>query len=448
MEKEHQNNQTHTAKKAKNPLSIVILAAGKGTRMKSKIPKVLHKLCGKEMLYYSIKEALKISDDVSVILGFEHQSIQEAMEHYFSHQIHFILQDLENYPGTGGALRNYNPKYSKILVLNGDMPLIQANELEKFLTLQADIVMSVLNLPNTQGYGRVIIENNEVLEIVEEKDASLEILNLSTLNAGVYCFSDEILKTFIPKLQNKNQQKEYYLTDVIALAKQNHKKIIPLFVEVENFKGVNDKADLAQAEVLMQHRLKEFWLKAGVIMHLPDTIYIEEGVEFEGECEIENGVCLKGDCKIINSHIKAHSVIESSFIQDSDIGPLAHLRPQSEIKNTHIGNFVEIKKSYLQGVKAGHLSYIGDSTIQEGTNIGAGFITCNYDGKTKHKTQIGKNVFIGSDSQVVAPVCIEDDCIIGAGSTIRKNVKKGELYLTLGKEIIKSGFFYRFFNKK
>lgn len=431
-----------------NKLSIVILAAGKGTRMQSQTPKVLHQICGKEMLYYSIKESLKLSDDVSVVLGYKAQEIQEAMEQYFPNTLHFILQDLENYPGTGGALKNYHPKYKKVLVLNGDMPLIQADELKHFLSLDSDIIMSILDLPNTKGYGRVKIQNNEVLEIIEEKDASQEILSLSTLNAGVYCFRSEILETYLPKLQNHNAQKEYYLTDIIALSKKDSKSITPLFVELENFKGVNDKADLAHAEEIMGMRIKKALMQQGVIMHLPQTIYIQEGAKFVGECILENGVSIYGDCEIINSHIKAHSVIESSYIENSDVGPLAHLRPKSILKNTHIGNFVEVKKSTLNGVKAGHLSYLGDCEIDEGTNVGAGFITCNYNGKEKFQTKIGKNVFIGSDSQAVAPIVIEDDCIIGAGSTIREDIKKGSLFLTQGKKIHKENFFYKFFNKK
>ncbi|OCR16746.1 bifunctional UDP-N-acetylglucosamine diphosphorylase/glucosamine-1-phosphate N-acetyltransferase GlmU [Helicobacter pullorum] len=431
-----------------NKLSIVILAAGKGTRMQSQTPKVLHQICGKEMLYYSIKESLKLSDDVSVVLGYKAREIQEAMEQYFPNTLHFILQDLENYPGTGGALKNYHPKYKKVLVLNGDMPLIQADELKHFLSLDSDIIMSILDLPNTKGYGRVKIQNNEVLEIIEEKDATPEILSLSTLNAGVYCFRSEILETYLPKLQNHNAQKEYYLTDIIALSKKDSKSITPLFVELENFKGVNDKADLAHAEEIMGMRIKKTLMQQGVIMHLPQTIYIQEGAKFVGECILENGVSIYGDCEIINSHIKAHSVIESSYIENSDVGPLAHLRPKSILKNTHIGNFVEVKKSTLNGVKAGHLSYLGDCEIDEGTNVGAGFITCNYNGKEKFQTKIGKNVFIGSDSQAVAPIVIEDDCIIGAGSTIREDIKKGSLFLTQGKKIHKENFFYKFFNKK
>lgn len=431
-----------------NSLSIVILAAGKGTRMKSNTPKVLHKICGREMLYYSIKESLKLSDDVCVVLGFEEELIKAKMQGYFGERIRFLHQDLANFPGTGGALKNYVPKYEKVLVLNGDMPLVQAEELAKFIGLESEIVMSVLDLPNTNGYGRVVIKNNQVQEIIEEKDANAEVLALSTLNAGIYCFSKKIVESYVPLLDNHNAQREYYLTDIISLARKDSVSIMPLFVEVKNFKGVNDKLDLARAEEILGNRIKEFWLKKGVLMCLPETIYIEEGVEFVGECVIENGVRICGDSKIIESQIKAQSVIESSVIELSDIGPLAHIRPQSVIKNTHIGNFVEVKKSQLEGVKSGHLSYIGDSKVGKGTNIGAGFITCNYDGKSKHQTIIGENVFIGSDSQAVAPVVIEDDCLIGAGSTIRRNLKKGELFVTRGEEIIKEGFFYKFFNKK
>ncbi len=432
----------------KNSLSIVILAAGKGTRMYSKTPKVLHKICGKEMLYYSIKESLRISDDVCVVLGFDGEKVKAKMQEYFGSKIRFIVQDLENFPGTGGALKDYRAKYNKTLVLNGDMPLVTKEILGQFLEVEADIVMSVIEAPGVSGYGRVVLSGGCVERIVEEKDADSKILALSTLNAGVYCFNSLILEKFIPLLDNNNAQKEFYLTDIIAMARANNAVIKPLFVELLYFKGVNDKLDLTKAQELLEQRIKEAWLKKGVIMRNMDSIYIEEGVEFSGECELENGVSICGDSKIIDSHIKAHSVIEESVVENSDVGPFAHLRPQSVVKNTHIGNFVEIKKSILDGVKAGHLSYIGDSEIDNGTNIGAGFITCNYDGKAKHKTKIGKNVFIGSASQAVAPLEIEDDCLIGAGSTIRRNLSKGQLFITIGKEIIKENFFYKFFNKK
>lgn len=426
--------------------SIIILAAGAGTRMKSDTPKVLHKISGKPMLYYSIKEALKLSDDITVVLYHQFEKVKAEIEKYFSN-INFVIQDHKNYPGTGGAVMGIVPKYEKVLVLNGDMPLIQANELEKF-EINATIVMSVLELESADGYGRVIIENGNVKKIVEQKDASEDELKITTANAGIYQFETKFLLENLPKLDNNNAQKEYYITDLVEMAISQGKVLKPLVVNEENFKGVNSKVELADAEVIHQNRIKKEFMKAGVIMRLPDTIYIEEGVEIEGESIIENGVSLLGNSKIINSHIKTNSVVEDSIVKDSDVGPMGRVRPGSELTNTHIGNFVETKKAKLTGVKAGHLSYLGDCSIDEGTNIGCGTITCNYDGINKHQTIIGKNVFVGSDTQFVAPVNIEDDVLIGAGSTVTGNVKKGELYLTRAKAKTIDGFFYKHFSSK
>ena len=426
--------------------SIIILAAGAGTRMKSDTPKVLHKISGKPMLYYSIKEALKLSDDITVVLYHQFEKVKVEIEKYFSN-INFVIQDHKNYPGTGGAVMGIVPKYEKVLVLNGDMPLIQASELEKF-DIDATIVMSVLELESADGYGRVIIENGNVKKIVEQKDASEDELKITTANAGIYQFETKFLLENLPKLDNNNAQKEYYITDLVEMAISQGKVLKPLVVNEENFKGVNSKVELADAEVIHQNRIKKEFMKAGVIMRLPDTIYIEEGVEIEGESIIENGVSLLGNAKIINSHIKTNSVVEDSIVKDSDVGPMGRVRPGSELTNTHIGNFVETKKAKLTGVKAGHLSYLGDCSIDEGTNIGCGTITCNYDGINKHQTIIGKNVFVGSDTQFVAPVNIEDDVLIGAGSTVTGNVKKGELYLTRAKAKTIDGFFYKHFSSK
>ncbi|WP_368030334.1 bifunctional UDP-N-acetylglucosamine diphosphorylase/glucosamine-1-phosphate N-acetyltransferase GlmU [Arcobacter sp. s6] len=426
--------------------SIIVLAAGAGTRMKSDTPKVLHKISGKPMLYYSIKEALKLSDDITVVLFHQAARVQAEMEKYFSN-INFVIQDHTNYPGTGGAVMNITPKYPKVLVLNGDMPLIQSSELEKF-DIDATIVMSVLELKSADGYGRVIVENGNVKKIVEQKDANEEELKVTTANAGIYQFETKFLLENLVKLNNNNAQKEYYITDLIEMAIEQGKVLKPLAVNEENFKGVNSKVELADAEVIHQKRIKKEFLKAGVIMRLPDTIYIEEGVQIEGESIIENGVSLLGNSKIINSHIKTNSVVEDSIVRDSDVGPMGRIRPGSDLNKTHIGNFVETKKAILNGVKAGHLSYLGDCTIDEGTNIGCGTITCNYDGVNKHQTIIGKNVFVGSDTQFVAPVNIEDDVLIGAGSTVTGNVKKGELYLTRAKAKTIDGYFYKHFSSK
>lgn len=426
--------------------SIIILAAGQGTRMKSDTPKVLHKISGKPMLYYSIKEALKLSDDITVVLFHQFEKVKAEIEKYFTN-INFVIQDHKNFPGTGGAVMGIVPKYEKVLVLNGDMPLIQASELEKF-EIDATIVMSVLELPSADGYGRVIIENGNVKKIVEQKDASEDELKITTANAGIYQFETNFLLENLPKLNNNNAQKEYYITDLVEMAISQGKVLKPLVVNEENFKGVNSKVELADAEVIHQNRIKKEFMKAGVIMRLPDTIYIEEGVEIEGESIIENGVSLLGNSKIINSHIKTNSVVEDSIVKDSDVGPMGRIRPGSELNKTHIGNFVETKKAILNGVKAGHLSYLGDCQIDEGTNIGCGTITCNYDGVNKHQTIIGKNVFVGSDTQFVAPVNIEDDVLIGAGSTVTGNVKKGELYLTRAKAKVIDGYFYKHFSSK
>ncbi|RLA76426.1 MAG: UDP-N-acetylglucosamine diphosphorylase/glucosamine-1-phosphate N-acetyltransferase, partial [Epsilonproteobacteria bacterium] len=346
-----------------------------------------------------------------------------------------------------GAVMGITPKNEKVLVLNGDMPLIEATELKQLTSNDEQLTMSVLDLKSADGYGRVVIDKNRVKKIVEQKDCTSYELEINTANAGIYCFDTKFLLENLPKLSNENNQQEYYITDLVELAVQSDITVVPISVKEENFKGVNSKFDLANAEVIHQNRIKENFLKAGVSMRLPSTIYIDSTVEIEGESILENGVTLLGNTKIINSHIKTNSVVEDSIVEDSDIGPMARIRPLTILKDTHIGNFVEVKKSTLTGVKAGHLSYLGDATIDTGTNIGAGTITCNYDGKNKFKTIIGKNVFIGSDSQLIAPITLEDDCMIGAGSTVTKDVKSGELITTRAKPRVIAGFFYKFFNK-
>lgn len=428
-------------------LSIVILAAGKGSRMKSPKAKVLHEICGREMLYYSIKAAREITDDVIVVVAHQRDAVIAAMEKHFSN-LTFVTQDAENFPGTGGAMMGVHPRYEDVLVLNGDMPLIERSSIEKFLANPADIVMSVIPLDNPSGYGRVVIENDSVLRIVEEKDATSEEKAINTVNAGVYAFKHHVLQTYIPRLSNANAQGEYYLTDVIEMARNDALSISPLYVEEVEFKGVNSKNDLTNAEMIMMDRLRKSWMDAGVIMQLPETIYLEEGVKFEGECIVENGVRLCGNTLITNSHIKAHSVIEDSIVKNSDVGPLAHLRPLSVLEDTHIGNFVEVKKSTLTGVKAGHLSYLGDAVIDSGTNIGAGTITCNYDGVKKYQTIIGKNVFVGSDTQLVAPVEIADNVMIAAGTTVTAGKYESDILILSRTPIRKvAGFFTKFFGK-
>ena len=433
----------------KNNISIVILAAGKGSRMKSPKAKVLHSISGKPMLYHIIKASLEISNDISVVVAHQKEAVIEQMSAFFDN-INFVVQDADNFPGTGGAMMGVEPKNDKVLVLNGDMPLITSSALQGFLDTDADVIMSIFDLENPSGYGRVIInDKNQVQYIVEQKDANETELKTTTVNAGIYAFSKAVIQKYIPLLSNDNAQEEYYLTDLVAMAKADNLSISPLLVDEEHFKGVNSKKDLADSEEIMQNRIKTQWMNAGVIMQLPATIFIESTVTFEGECILENGCRLTGETLIKESHIKAGSIIEDSIVKNSDVGPLAHLRPASYIEDTHIGNFVEVKKSSLKGVKAGHLSYIGDSQVDEGTNIGAGVITCNYDGIKKYKTIIGKNVFVGSDTQLVAPVTIEDDVIIAAGSTITSGkIEKGSMAISRTKMRTIKDFYYKFFGKK
>ena len=429
----------------KNKVSIIILAAGKGSRMKSSTAKVLHSISGKPMLYHIIKTSQEISNDITVVIAHQKDEVIKQINNFFDN-INFVIQDADNFPGTGGAMKNINPKNNKVLVLNGDMPLITPQALQGFLDTDSDIIMSIFDLTNPNGYGRVIIKDNQVQSIIEQKDANETELKVTTVNAGIYAFSKNVIKKYIPLLNNNNAQKEYYLTDIISMAKKDSLKITPLLVDENYFKGVNSKKDLSDAEVIMQDDIKEKWMNKGVTIQLPSTVYIEESVIFDGECIVENGCRITGNTFIKDSHIKAGTVIEDSKIINSDIGPLAHIRPASDIEDTHIGNFVEVKKSSLKGIKAGHLSYLGDAQIDTGTNIGAGTITCNYDGKKKYKTIIGKNVFIGSDTQLVAPVTIEDDVMIAAGTTVSSGtVEKGSLALTRVKLRIVKNFYYKFF---
>jgi len=428
-------------------ISVVILAAGQGTRMKSETPKVLHEISGKSMLFHAIDAAKEVSDDITVVLYHQAERIQKEIETYYEN-IHFHLQNAAQFPGTGGAMKGVKTQNTQTLILNGDMPLITKDSLLALTSGDADINMSVIQLEDPSGYGRVIIENAHVKEIVEQKDCNETQLSTKTVNAGIYSVNTALLERYIPQLSNDNAQAEYYLTDIVKMAVDEGKIVTPIYVQEEEFKGVNSKLDLAHAEEIMQKRIRNEWMKNGVTMRLPETIYIDSRATFEGECILENGVSIQGHSTIKNSHIKANSVVEDSSLDNSDVGPMGRVRPNSILIDTHIGNFVEVKKSTLTGVKAGHLAYIGDSTIDEGSNIGAGVITCNYDGKNKYQTIIGKNVFVGSDTQLVAPLTIEDDVIIAAGSTINKNVAQGELAISRAPMKTIKNFFYKFFEIK
>ncbi|WP_120833220.1 bifunctional UDP-N-acetylglucosamine diphosphorylase/glucosamine-1-phosphate N-acetyltransferase GlmU [Helicobacter pylori] len=431
-------------------LSVIILAAGKGTRMRSSLPKTLHTICGEPMLFYILETAFSISDDVHLILHHQQERIEEAVLERFKGVI-FHTQIVEKYSGTGGAIMQEDKtpiptQHEWVLILNADMPLITKDALAPLLESQNNAI-GLLHLADPKGYGRVVLEDYQVKKIVEEKDANDEEKEIKSVNAGVYFFERKFLERYLPKLNDQNAQKEYYLTDLIALGIKGNEKIDAIFLEEECFLGVNSQTERAKAEEIMLERLRKNAMDLGVVMQLPSSIYLEKGVSFKGECVLEQGVRLSGNCLIENARIKAYSVIEESQIINSSVGPFAHVRPKSVICNSHVGNFVETKNAKLQGTKAGHLSYLGDCEIGKNTNIGAGVITCNYDGKKKHQTIIGENVFIGSDSQLVAPINIGSNVLIGSGTTITKDIPSGSLSLSRASQTnIENGYF-KFFKK-
>ena len=445
MDKNTKNKAS--AKCLAKSVSVVVLAAGLGTRMKSNKAKVLQKICGKSMILHILKQAYALSDDVCVVLSHQKELVEDEIIKEFPNT-RFLEQDLKNYAGTAGALRDYTPKYERVIALCGDMPLVKSSSIKALLDTKGKVAVAVFKSQNPANYGRVVIENDKIQKIVEFKDATEQERLINACNSGVYAFESAILKELLPKINNQNAAKEYYLTDIIALANEKGEFISPVFVNEAEFMGVNDKYELAKAENLMQDEFKMALMKQGVIFHNPQSAFISLDAVFEGECEIYEGVRVEGKCVLKNAIIKSGSVVEDSTIENSDIGPLAHIRPKCSIVNSHIGNFVECKNAILRGVKAGHLSYLGDCEIDEGTNIGCGTITCNYDGLKKHRTTIGKNVFIGSDTQLIAPVKIADESLIAAGSCVTSDVPSGSLFINRAKKQVIKDYFYQKFGVK
>lgn len=422
--------------------SVVILAAGFGTRMNSNLAKPLHTICGKSLIKIIVENALKLADDVTLILHHQAKNLKEHLKDF--NNLNYIYQDMINHKGTGGALISYEPKNDEVLILNADMPLITLKSLEIIANTKADIVLSTFNKFEKNAYGRVIKENNKITKIVETKDANDEELKCTLCNAGIYKMSKNVLKTYIPKLNNNNAQKEYYITDVIKMAIDDGLMLSECVFDELEFLGINNKLDLELAESIMQDRIKNELLINGVIMHNKSSIFIELDCEISNDCEIESGVVIKANSKIKNSKILTNCVIENSIIENSSIGPMARIRPKCVIKESKIGNFVECKNAKLEDVKAGHLAYLGDCEISSGVNIGCGVIICNYDGKAKHISKIGKNVFVGSNANLIAPINIPDDTLIAAGSTIsNKDAKKlvaKDLFLERSKGVIFNNF--------
>ncbi|MDG6326837.1 bifunctional UDP-N-acetylglucosamine diphosphorylase/glucosamine-1-phosphate N-acetyltransferase GlmU [Glaesserella parasuis] len=434
-------------------LSVVILAAGKGTRMYSDLPKVLHPIAGKPMIKHVIDTAKQLSaKQIHLIYGHGGDLLQQRLS---VEPVNWVLQAEQL--GTGHAMQQAAPFFAddeNILMLYGDAPLITATTLEKLIAAKPEngIALLTVVLDNPTGYGRIIRENGSVVAIVEQKDANPEQLKIQEINTGVMVASGASFKKWLSQLDNNNAQGEYYITDVIAMANRDGYKVEAVqatnLMEVE---GANNRLQLAALERYYQKIQAEKLLLAGVtiidparfdlrgtVTHGKDVV-IDVNVILEGAIQLGNNVkigagsVLKNVVLGDNVEIKPYSVLEDSVIGESaDVGPFARLRPGTELAaKAHVGNFVEIKKSTIgEGSKVGHLTYIGDSEIGANVNIGAGTITCNYDGANKFKTIIGDNVFVGSDTQLVAPVTVASGATIGAGSTITKDVAADELVIT------------------
>ncbi|WP_413285517.1 bifunctional UDP-N-acetylglucosamine diphosphorylase/glucosamine-1-phosphate N-acetyltransferase GlmU [Vibrio sp. MA40-2] len=437
--------------------SAVILAAGKGTRMYSNLPKVLHTLAGKPMVKHVIDTCNDLgAKNIHLVYGHGGDLMQQQLK---TESVNWVLQAEQL--GTGHAVDQASNKFDddeKVLVLYGDVPLISSETLENLLDAQPSKGIGLLTvlLDNPIGYGRIVRENGSVVAIVEQKDASEEQLLIKEINTGVMVATGRDLKRWLSGLNNNNAQGEYYLTDIIAAAHAEGCAIEAVHpakeVEVE---GVNNRVQLARLERAYQQIQAEKLLEQGVMLRDPSRfdlrgqlqcgmdVEIDANVIIEGSVSLGDNViigagCVLKDCEIDdNTLVRPYSVIDGATVgEDCTVGPFTRLRPGAELRNdAHVGNFVEVKNGLIgEGSKANHLTYIGDTVIGKRSNIGAGTITCNYDGANKFKTIIGDDVFVGSDTQLVAPVTVGNGATIGAGTTVTKNIDEGELVITRAKE--------------
>ena len=439
-------------------LSVVILAAGKGTRMRSNLPKVLHSLAHQTLVEHVIDAATLVgAKNIHLVYGHGGDLVKKTLVNrdlFWAEQ----AQQL----GTGHAVNMALPAIDdsqNVLILYGDVPLIKSETLSNLITNQPanGIGLLTVNLINPTGYGRIIRnEQNDVIGIVEQKDACAEQLKINECNTGILSAKAADLKRWLKNLNNNNAQGEYYLTDIIAMCANEGGKIVATHpsceVEVE---GVNDKLQLANLERAYQEQIAKNLMRDGVLLRDPTRVdirgnlsagmdvEIDVNVIFEGSVVLADNVkiganCILKNCSIGNGTvIQPNSIIENSEVgENCTLGPFARLRPNAKLaNNSHVGNFVEIKNAYLgEGSKANHLTYLGDAEIGKNVNIGAGTITCNYDGANKFKTIIEDDVFVGSDTQLVAPVTVEKGATIAAGTTVTNKVNKNELVLSRVKQ--------------
>jgi len=438
-------------------LSVVILAAGKGTRMRSSLPKVLHVVADKPMVGHVIDSARQLgATNIYVVYGFGGDVLKASIT---GDDLTFVEQAEQL--GTGHAVDQASPFLQDdedVLVLYGDVPLTKVSTLENLLQVKPENGMALLtvHLANPTGYGRIVRQAEKVVGIIEQKDANPEQLAIKEANTGILLANGGDLKRWLSGLSNENAQGEYYLTDIIAAAHNEGKEIATAHPETEiEVEGANNRIQLAALERAYQARLAEELMIAGASLRDPARIDIrgklfvgrEVSIDinclFEGAVELADGVkiganCILKNCSISeNVEIKPNTIIEDAVIgENCSVGPFARIRPGTVMnKDSHVGNFVEIKKSTLgEGSKAGHLTYLGDTMVGKNVNIGAGTITCNYDGVNKSQTIIDDNAFIGSNSSLVAPVFIGSTATIGAGSVIAKDVESEELAVARGKQ--------------
>ena len=443
------------------PLSIVILAAGKGTRMYSALPKVLHRIGGQTMLDRVIDTALSLKPQhISVVIGHGKDAVRDTVRR----DVAWVEQTEQL--GTGHALKTALPQLpadGRTLVLYGDVPLIDAATLQTLLDAAGDEVGLLTDvLADPTGYGRIVRQDGRVVAIVEEKDADAAQKAITETNTGILVLPNRHLSGWLAQLNSNNAQGEYYLTDLIARANAQGVAVHPVQVAASYLAaGVNNKQQLAALERIFQRNQAQVLLKAGLTLRDPERfdlrgslkhgqdVEIDVNVLLEGDNELGDGVIVGANCVIKNAVIGEGSVIEPfSHLEncrvgrDARIGPYARLRPQADIGDeAHIGNFVEVKNSTIgHGSKANHLTYIGDAEIGRGSNIGAGTITCNYDGVNKHRTVIGDEVRIGSGTMLVAPVTVGSRATTGAGSTITRNCPENKLTVARTRQTVIEGW--------